>query len=46
MGIPVIAQQLEVLADITVRTLKSIIDGVLPRGEQLSIYTAHSLIDD
>lgn len=46
MGIPVIAQQLEVLADITVRTLKSIIDGLLPRGEQLSIYTAHSLIDD
>lgn len=46
MDIPVITQQLEVLADITVRTLKFMIDGVLPRGEQLSIYTAHSLIAD
>ena len=46
MGIPVIAQQLETLADITIRTLKLQIDGVLPRGEQLNIYTAHSMIVD
>lgn len=44
--IPVIIQQLDTLADITVRTIKLIIDDALPRGEQLTIYTAHRLITD
>lgn len=42
--IPVVVQQLDTLADITVRTMKLIIDDALPCGDQLAIYTAHRLI--